>query len=51
MFWYGFCLIEGRGIQKNFYLGRDYIERSLEQKFFLSKFYHSIIKERKHYYT
>jgi TPR repeat protein len=25
MFWYGFCLIEGKGISKNFYLGKDFI--------------------------
>jgi TPR repeat protein len=50
MFWYGFCLIEGKGIKKNLYLGRDLIERSIQQKFFLAKLYYSSIEEIKHIY-
>jgi TPR repeat protein len=51
LFWYGFCLIKAKGIQKNLYLGRDFIERSIEQKFFLAKLFYSSIKILKHHYT
>jgi TPR repeat protein len=51
LFWYGVCLIEGKGIPKNFYVGRDFIECSCEKKFFLSELYYSSIEAMKHHYT
>lgn len=51
MLWYGICLIEGRGTRKNFYLGRDFIERSLEKHFFLAVLYHPTIEERRRRFT
>jgi hypothetical protein len=39
LFWYGFSLIECKdGIQKNLYFAKEFIERSLEKRFFLVEF-------------
>jgi TPR repeat protein len=51
IFWYGFCLIKGKGIQKNIYLGRELIEISIEQEFLLAELYCSLIEEIKHNYN
>jgi TPR repeat protein len=50
LFWYGFCLFEGKGVDQNCYFGGDFIERSVEKHFFLAELYYSLIENRKYHY-
>lgn len=43
-FWFGYCLLQGIGIQKSFYRGLELIRQSYEQNCFLSNFYLSVIQ-------
>jgi TPR repeat protein len=43
-FWFGVCLIEGRGIQKSFYHGLELITQASEENYFLADLYFPLIR-------
>lgn len=43
-FWFGLCLIEGRGIRKSFYRGLDLIQQANERNYFLAQLYYSLVQ-------
>jgi TPR repeat protein len=43
-FWFGFCLIEGKGIRKSYYRGLELIYQANDENYFIADLYSSLVQ-------